>query len=156
MSPGRKTIVAGVAFLVFWGALATYTALLPAKAHASLSYNPTFFPMLLMGLGIVFSLVIIGQGVLADRRTAEAAHEPEHPHDVRRVLALVAVVGVYFAAMPVFGFLVTSAIFIPAFTLILGYRNWTVTVALAVLGPVAVWLVFTYGLKAPLPTFMGG
>ena len=149
-------MVAGVAFLVFWGALATYTALLPAKAHPSLSYNPTFFPTLLMGLGIVFSLVIIGQGILADRRAADAAQEPEHPHDLRRVLALVVVVGIYFAAMPVFGFLVTSAIFIPAFTLILGYRNWTVTVALAVLGPVAVWLVFTYGLKAPLPTFMGG
>lgn len=156
MSPGRKTVVAGVAFLVFWGALATYTALLPAKAHPSLSYNPTFFPTLLMGLGIVFSLVIIGQGIVAERRAATAPQASENPHDLRRVLALVVVVGIYFAAMPVFGFLVTSFLFIPIFTFILGYRNWTVIAALALLGPVAVWLVFTYGLKAPLPTLMGG
>lgn len=157
MSPGRKTVVAGVAFLVFWGALATYTALLPVKARASLSYNPVFFPALLIGLGIVLSLIIIGQGVLANRRAAAAAMPTaEAPHNVRRFLALVVVIGIYFAAMPVFGFLVTSALFIPAFTLTLGYRNWMVIVALAVLGPVAIWLVFTYGLKAPLPTFLGG
>lgn len=155
MSPGRKTVVAGVAFLLFWGALATYTALLPSKAHASLSYNPTFFPALLMGLGIVLSLIIIGQGLVAERQPAGGAHVPQGPHDMRRVLALVIVVGVYFAAMPVCGFLVTSALFIPVFTFILGYRNWTIMVALAILGPVAVWLVFTYGLKAPLPTFLG-
>lgn len=156
MSPGRKTVVAGVAFLIFWGALATYTALLPSRSHASLSYNPTFFPALLMTLGIAFSFIIIGQGLVAQRWPAVVAHVPETPHDTRRVLALVIVVGIYFAAMPVCGFLVTSALFIPAFTFILGYRNWTTIVALAILGPIAVWLVFTYGLKAPLPTFLGG
>lgn len=156
MSPGRKTVVAGVAFLIFWGALATYTALLPGKPHASLSYNPTFFPVLLMMLGIAFSLIIIGQGLVADRRPAPVARPAEIPHDVRLVLALIIVVGIYFAAMPIFGFLVTSAVFIPVFTLILGYRNWVAMVALAILGPVTVWLVFTYGLKAPLPTFLGG
>ncbi len=56
MSPGRKTVVAGVAFLMFWGALATYTALLPAAKPAQLAYDPVFFPALLIGLGIVFSL----------------------------------------------------------------------------------------------------
>lgn len=156
MSPGRKTVVAGVAFLLFWGALAIYTALLPGKPHASLSYDPIFFPALLMALGIVFALIIIGQGIAAERRPAAVAHPPEIPHDMRRVLALVVVVGIYFAVMPICGFLVTSALFIPVFTLILGYRNWPVMVALAILGPAAVWLVFTYGLKAPIPTLLGG
>ena len=156
MSMGRKTIVAGTAFLVFWGALAVYTALLPLKTPASLSYNPIFFPALLMGLGILLSLIIIGQGIIADRQAAAAAVQPDTPHDARRVTALMVVVGAYFAIMPALGFLIASMIFIPVFTSVLGYRQWGVVAALAVLGPLAVWLVFTYGLKAPLPTFLGG
>ena len=156
MSPGRKTVVAGAAFLVFWGALATYAALLPAKTAVSLSYDPVFFPALLIGLGIVLSLIIIGQGFVENRRVTDAPQKPDAPHNARRVLAMVIVVGALFAAMPTFGFLVTGAIFVAVFTFILGYRNWPVIAALAVLGPIAVWLVFTYGLKAPLPTFMGG
>jgi F0F1-type ATP synthase membrane subunit c/vacuolar-type H+-ATPase subunit K len=156
MSASKKTAVAGAAFLVFWGALATYTALLPPKARSQLAYDPVFFPALLIGLGILLSLVIIGQGLHAGRQARGVARKEEAGHDLRRVLALVIVVGLYFAAMPVLGFIISSTLLIPIFTTVLGYRRWPVVAGLAVFGPIVVWFLFTYGLKAPLPAFMGG
>ena len=75
---------------------------------------------------------------------------------MRRVLILFVIVGLYFAAMPVLGFIISSTLFIPVFTTVLGYRRWPLVAGLAVFGPVVVWFLFTYGLKAPLPAFMGG
>ena len=156
MSASKKTAVAGAAFLMFWGALATYAALLPAKARSQLAYDPVFFPALLIGLGIALLARHHRAGPPCRPACRWRCAQAEAGHDVRRVLALVVVVGLYFAAMPVLGFIISSTLFIPVFTTVLGYRRWPVVAGLAVFGPIVVWFLFTYGLKAPLPAFMGG
>lgn len=156
MSPYKKSMVGGAALLMFWGALAIYTALQPLKPRSQLAYDPIFFPALLIGLGILLSIVIIGQAALAYRRERATTREAENAHDPRRVLTLFVIVGLYFSFMPMIGFIVSSVVFVAVFAVALGYRRWPLVAALSVLGPIAVWFVFTYGLQAPLPTLLGG
>ncbi len=156
MSLNKRSIWAGALFLLFWSALAAYTVLFPPPAGPpQLAYNPVFFPAILMALGAILALVIIVQGMVAQRREGAGREGAEDKHDIGRVLTLVVLIGLYFAGMPIVGFIPSSVLFIVIFTIAMRYRNWPAVIALAVVGPLAVWYLFTHGLQAPLPAFGG-
>ncbi len=148
MSHINKSLIAGAVFLLFWGGLAAYTAGLPhGDRNVGISYDPLFFPSVLIFLGMALSLILI---VTEARAIGSGASDTQ---DNKRVVVLVGLIGLFFAAMPFVGFLLSSAVFIVVFTWVLGYRRKLVIAAMAVLGPLVVWYVFTVGLKAPLAAF---
>ncbi|WP_018701381.1 tripartite tricarboxylate transporter TctB family protein [Amorphus coralli] len=152
MSKGLKTLLAGAALLLVWGALAAYTAQMSLPSlGGGIAYDPLFVPQLLIGAGIVLAIILMVQGIrplLAGIRIAD-----EEPQKTGRILFVIVAVGLYFAAMPVLGFPLSSAVFLLVFAFALGYRKPVGLVATAILGPLVIWYVFTAGLEAPLPAW---
>ncbi|MGX1306198.1 hypothetical protein AB7M35_000918 [Amorphus suaedae] len=153
MSKELKTVSAGFALLVFWGFLAVYTSQMSLPEFGGgIAYDPLFFPQILIGAGVILALVLILQGgrpLLAGLRSGS----DDEPQNVGRIIAVMAMVGCYFAAMPVLGFPISTAVFLLVFILALGYRNPIGIAATVVLGPLVIWYVFTAGLEAPLPAW---
>lgn len=152
MSKGLKTLLAGAALLVFWGALAAYTSQMSLPSlGGGIAYDPLFFPQLLIGAGLILAIALIVQGarpLLAGIRVTD-----EEPQKTGRIAFVIVAVGAYFAAMPVLGFPISSAVFLLVFAFALGYRKPVGLLATAVLGPLVIWYVFTAGLEAPLPAW---
>ena len=153
MSKDLKTVSAGFALLVFWGFLAVYTSQMSLPEFGGgIAYDPLFFPQILIGAGVILAVVLIVQGgrpLLAGL----ASSADEEPQNVGRIVAVMAMVGCYFAAMPVIGFPISTAVFLLVFALALGYRNPVGILATVLLGPLVIWYVFTAGLEAPLPAW---
>jgi len=118
-----------------------------------IAYDPLFFPQILIGAGVILALVLIVQGGRPLLAGLAASADDEEPQNVGRIVAVMAMVGCYFAAMPVLGFPISTAVFLLVFAPVLGYRKPVGILATALLGPLVIWYVFTAGLDAPLPAW---
>lgn len=109
-------------------------------------------PASLLGLGIY--LFIIGAEVLGagpDPKAPARAGRP--PLDVR-VLAFMALVGLYVISMPFIGFDTASVLFLVAALRLQGERRWPLVIGYsAVVGLGAAW-VFKSMLSVPVPTLL--
>jgi len=95
-----------------------------------------WFPRLLLILLAAASAGLIARGFVG-------AAEPGQPSPVWSRFALVtALVAAYFFAFDKAGFLIASLVFMPALTVLLGYRRWLVTGLVAVIFVVLVWYCF--------------
>lgn len=106
--------------------------------------SPAFFPILAAALTLVLSLALVLRGLL----------RPAPPTELRapgRVLPVGA--ALVLAAVLVFplGYLVTAALLIVALSYAFGGRRHAVILAMAVLVPVAIQLLFVSGLNVLLP-----
>ena len=128
-----------VAFLWWEGSRQDFNVL-----GEGVAFDPMFFPRLLMALGALCAAGIAVSG-LARRRT-------ETPPVRWGLLAgIVVLSGAFFWAFGAAGFPVAASVFIVAFSVFLGYRDW-VAILLTALGVAAgVWFVFTEWLLVPLP-----
>lgn len=146
------TATFGIGFLVLVGLLwwegdrQHFTLLAPG-----ISYDPLFFPRLLLALGGLCAAAITALGLL----------RPHVAHGELRWglwLALTTLVGGYFWAMSQIGFLTSTTIFVILFGAVLGYRRWPALIGFAVVTSAVVWYVFTAVLQVPLPVapWLGG
>ena len=69
----------------------------------------------------------------------------------RRVLTYVAGMGLYLAGLELLGFMISSVAGILGFCYLLGERNPKLIVPLAIVAPVAIKILFEYGLEVQLP-----
>src|SRR5690606_8091231 len=74
----------------------------------------------------------------------------------RRTACVTAMIIAYFIGMRVIGFMLASALFVMATTLMLGYRKYLRTVAVGLLAPLAIGLGFRFGLNVILPSGLFG
>lgn len=154
MSKHLKTVSAGFALLVVWGFLGVYTSQMSLPAFGGgIAYDPLFFPQILIGAGVILAVVLIVQGGRPLLAGLAAEPEEDAPQNPRRIVAVIAMVGCYFAAMPILGFPISTALFLLVFAPVLGYRKPAGVLITAVLGPLVIWSVFTAGLEAPLPAW---
>ena len=152
MTGVNKTSMAAAAFLALWLCLGVYAFNSPlAERRGDLTYDPLFFPFLLIAAGIALSCIVLAQGWMGERKAQAEPAQPGESHDARRIVGLMILIGAYFTAMPLAGFIPATAAFVALFAAYLGYRRWALLAAAAIFGSIAIWWVFTQWLKAPLP-----
>ena len=149
------TSLAALAFLMFWGIMAFWAARSPLAGQATdLAYDALFYPGLLILIGSALAVAVLvigiltksdGEGLVNTRNAAESGQSGvEAVHAAGLATAFVLL-------LEPLGFFLTSALFVVAFSFVFGFRRLPVVLALAVGTSLAVWLLFTQGLRAPLP-----
>lgn len=147
----NATTLSGGFFLLFWVGLWTYADQLTVNGRGGpISYDPLFFPMLLIQAGAVLSLVVLVTGLMKPQPAFRGSFFG------RKIAAAMLIVGAYLLLLKPVGFLLSSVAMILALGSLLGFRRPVVLALVAVGGTALVWVLFTQGLKAPLPTWPEG
>lgn len=114
--------------------------------------SPALFPVILSSLMALLAAGLIFQGLKNPLSKAKAG-------DMRKALSVTTVrVGgtfglclAYALALPVGGFIVTTALFLALFSLLVGERRFWPIAALSILSPAVIYALFRYGLSVLLP-----
>ena len=112
--------------------------------------GPRFFPLLVVVLWLVLSVLYLVGHVLALARGQQGAASEPFQHRLSAVLLVVLLVGYAFVLDPVGYWIATSVFFVLAARL-LGSRNLMRDVTVGVLLSLAVYLAFTQALGVRLP-----
>lgn len=104
-----------------------------------------FFPRLLLALLVLLGALV---GLGGKRRRASASEEEAR---AGRSVAMAGLTLAYILALGRMGFLGATTLFLALAMGGLGQRRWGRVIAVAALGSVAVWLLFVWLLKVPLP-----
>jgi len=129
---------------------ACYFMVFPAQIETpgGFGVSAALYPNTLLLLGGVFCLLLaVGQW----RKRGGMGYVQVKISAARRVMAYVAGMGLYLVALDLLGFMISSVVGILGFCYLLGERNPKLIVPLAVLAPVAIKVLFEYGLEVPLP-----
>ncbi len=105
-------------------------------AHAEIARDPVWYPRLILVLLALASLGLIVRGL------AGPADKGAQAPLWGRFLAVAAAVTAYFLLFDVAGFLLASLVFLPAMTVLLGYRRPLVIGLVAVIFVGLVWYCF--------------
>ena len=110
--------------------------------------SPRFVPAV-VGVGlIILGLALILQSALSGIKSGRINWDKTASI---RILITVLLMLAYTTLFPVFGFVVTSGVFVGFFTIFFGARVWWKIAMVIVLIPVAVWLFFEKIFRIPLP-----
>jgi len=107
------------------------------------------FPLLIAGILFIASISALWEG-WQRRATSEPLDLPQGEDRVR-LLKLVALLLVYFLAIPWLGFLVSSVLFCILLIRLLSDLSWQRSTAYAVIMTAVVYLIFIAILKVPMP-----
>ena len=136
--------------------LTTNTIPLMVAVEKSSVINSRFFPKLLSILLILLSIIMSAENYF--KRSAKDTDDTGSESDTRvenngwmRVIVLGGLCLLYFFLFEPLGFLVSSALFMFGFSLILKTRKWYVILSLSIVSPLLVYLLFNTLLGAPLP-----
>ena len=123
---------------------------LPFTTPITLIGGPGTFPFLVLsGMTIGFCVLVVQE--YRKMRRGDDTGETD-PASCRRVLGLLAVGFAYVLLfIPYLGYLLATALLLLPALLIFGERDKRVLVAVPVLFPVALWLLFKHMLMVPLP-----
>ncbi|MGI6252240.1 MAG: tripartite tricarboxylate transporter TctB family protein [Aminivibrio sp.] len=150
LSPRAGNIRDGVFFLALSAFLGRHGYALHDGGQWSLS--PALFPVILSSGLAVLSLILMGQGVLrtrSERGEGEGMGEPALSFG--RTALVFSLCLLYGSVLPFGGFIPTTTLFLALFCLLTGERRPLMVAAVSVLSPLAVWLVFSWGLSVILP-----
>lgn len=137
--------ISGACFLVFWIGMYIYAAQSPfAGREGPISYDPLFYPNLLILGGFLLSLIVLIKGL----RTKEITSKPGF-----RAFGVMATAGLYLLLLKQAGFMISSFVLIVVLATFSGYRKPFPLLASAAALTIVTWLVFTQLLQAPLPAF---
>ena len=144
-SPARFVITLGAfALSVAWAIL---TSQLKASSGSS-GVNLKTFPTIITGIMIVCSGIVCVKDFLEARRSESSALSVK---DIARVVALILLMAAYTLCLEALGFVISTAVLMVAAMFIYGNKNKLVIFAVSILLPVALKLLFQYGLKILLP-----
>ena len=129
-------------------ALVQSQVLEPKFGGRSIAFSPKAFPYLTLGsMALLASLMVLGS--VLDRREPNAT-PPGGALSVRVLAPIMIMVG-YVAIAEVVGLINASVLGVAAFAYALGNRSAATILALAIMVPAFIWLVFKVGLKVFLP-----
>lgn len=147
----------GIAALVILVAATTLFVLtLGLKASALVPIGPGFYPRIVLGLTIFFSLWLLIDDVLVQRRAPPplAARSGERPNHALVALNF-ALFGIYVMVLPGLGFRIATVLYVALANVLLsmprGLRGWAGTLALAVGTSFIAHFVFESELSVLLP-----
>ena len=107
--------------------------------------GPVFFPRFVLAAMLLFSLLVIQTGI-------GKKPDPISMKSLLTVLGAIAVSGLYIGSIVTIGFLISTIAFSIVLPVLLGYRNWIVTIAAGVIYPIVVWYVFQKVFLIVLPS----
>lgn len=135
MNPRLSNLIGG-------GALLGVSVLLYSQSigtgleREEIARNPIWYPRLLLILLAIAAVFLILRSVIRSPGPAEA--DPAWG----RLSAAAAVVAAYFVVFNEIGFVISSLLFLPLFSILLGYRRYFVTAVVAILLVIALWYLF--------------
>ena len=141
-------IVVGGVMLVVGLVLLWQTFLIPGEGFDP--QGPRFFPLLVVVLWVVLSVLYLGGHLLKLARGRAGAPSEPFQHGLAALLLVVLLVGYAFVLDPVGYWIATSVFFVLAARL-LGSRNLARDVTVGVALSLAVYLAFTQALGVRLP-----
>lgn len=97
--------------------------------------GPVFFPRIILGAMGLLSLIVIAEGLSEE-------NEPLGLNALLVTLSAIIVTGGYIFSINWAGFVLPTMLFTFLLPFILGYRNWLISLAIAVIYTVAVWYIF--------------
>ena len=129
---------------------ACYFFVFPAQIETpgGFGVSALLYPKVLLLLGGVLCLLL---ALNQWRQRAGMGHVLVKLNAAKRVLAYVGGMGLYLVGLEVLGFMASSVAGILGFCYLLGERNPKLIVPLAILAPVAIKVLFEYGLEVQLP-----
>jgi hypothetical protein len=139
-------LVAGAGFIAVPHLVSGWAFAIPGTTDSAMA--PTFFPRLALATTATFGVLVA--------LTAPLRSDPLPVMAMRRtgwlrIATLLAISIGYLAALPLFGFILSSTALMLLLPLMVGYRRPIPLVATALLLPPVVSYVFWYGLKVALP-----
>lgn len=153
---GLRNIVGGVvilAFTLYYGGLAT---LLPKRTTTD-APGPHFFPYLITVSIIALAVMLLIQGVWGLKDSGGLADlRPEKPSanenfSIARAAAGLLLTGLYFFALPTFGFFWSTPVFFAALMWVTGERRPLILLGLAIFVPLFLFFLFRDLFQLPLP-----
>lgn len=124
-----------------------------AAVKAAWIMSPYLFPMLIscfaMGLGVC--LFVEGRHQVNEERSAEARSAAAEKAALKRVFRVAEMSVAYYFLLPVLSFVPATALFLYALMSFFGEERCRVKLLLAILVPLALYLVFSVGLSVRLP-----
>lgn len=152
---GRDAI-AGLAVLA--ASLFLFWATLGLERHPMVPVGPGFYPRIVLGGTAFLALLVVVADVIARRRAAPAiaTPAPEARPNYALVATAFAIFAVYAVALPYLGFRLATLAFLIAMPSVLepprgSRRRWIVVLAVAIVGTIAIHLVFDRYLQVLLP-----
>lgn len=142
----RKVEIGFAVFMGFMGALSVYGALKVGIGWGVEGPKAGFFPFY-VGLIVVLGSAI---NLLSAIRMPEKGVFAEWPQ-IRQVISVVLPTTVYVLVIPFLGIYVSSAILIAAFMKHFGRYSWLFSIAISVLVPIAIFVLFEIYFLVPLP-----
>ncbi len=148
---GKRDLYAALILLAFSGLTYLEAYSYPQEA--------AYFPRTLIILLAVLSFVLLVKSIFAGKREKVAGERPlgaDAPpfwkkEVVRKVFLMVAVSVVYFLIMSSVGFYLTTLVYLPVMTWLLGFRKIKVIALSTVIVLFFIYLVFSAFLKVPIP-----
>lgn len=140
----RRDILSSIAFLLIFALALAMTASFPETAR--------MFPRIICVLGLCYSLAILSRAAIHLRRGEEQSAEGLSRRDLRNLIITLASGFLYVALIPVIGYMVTTFVFLAAFSFYLdrGYKKYCYLLFAG--GFVLVlYLAFAVFLTIPLP-----
>jgi putative tricarboxylic transport membrane protein len=145
--PGQRTVEIGVTlFTGLFGAIILVGSLRVGIGWGAEGPRSGFFPFYIGLLIIASSAVNLLQIWLMDGQPRFAKWAQLH-----HVLSVLVPTAIYVVAIPYVGIYVVSAVLIAVFMLRLGKHHWSLTAAISIGTPIAIYLVFEKWFLVPLP-----
>ncbi|MBW1995308.1 MAG: tripartite tricarboxylate transporter TctB family protein, partial [Deltaproteobacteria bacterium] len=135
----------------------TNTIPLMVAVEKSSVVNARFFPKLMSLLLIILSIVMALENYYQKPTTKQENGSDKDGRNTKdktarlRLLVLGILCLFYFISFQPLGFLLSSALFMAGFTLILGSRKWYFILSISIVSPLCIYLLFKTLLGAPLP-----
>jgi putative tricarboxylic transport membrane protein len=109
-----------------------------------------FFPFWLGGLLAVLSIIWLIQSSIGPKEPMKADFIPDR-QGVIRVISVVAALALFAWVVETLGFQLTMLVFLATLLMTLGRQKFIVTAAVALVGSIGVYYIFTKLLDVPLP-----
>lgn len=110
-----------------------------------------FFPSLVLGLMLVFSLTVMGQGIYKTVRTRKGTADYTNPELKKFPFVVLATIVIYVFCMQKIGFFVSTAVFLPCEMLLFGQRKVLPIIISTVVVLLFLYFVFVGQLNVYMP-----
>jgi presenilin-like A22 family membrane protease len=136
--------ILGILLTIFSAAAFYYTGTFDYPKGGGAMVDIALFPRFLL-------IILFGLGVLLTFQKRTDPEETTTVSKVKKLLLLYLGIVIFTLALPRFGFILSSILWIGYICLLVGERKWWIILLASVLGPVLGYYIFQVKLGIPLP-----
>ena len=144
----NKTIQESAVFFIMGISLFFYGMVNHYSVEISWGMSPYLFPVLISAFLICLSIALFAEGI---KKPSKENDKLKRSLPMKRVLAVIALSLIYYAAIPFAGFVLSSVVFLAVLLVFLGEKRWYAVLSLSVITSFAVYFLFGKILGVMLP-----